>query len=157
MRALQGLHFLYPMCEGADPEPQCLKERRTSGYLRLLITVALPYFLMSLMLFLVISAVRCHQRRQLQEPYTHVVPASSIPAAARKHPRLCLQELEERVANVRERGRVLTDFLYAMSSPHLSRANASPSPAGARPRTPRRSQDPSPLFRCTMRPGRGHS
>ena len=56
------------MCEGADPEPQCLKERRTSGYLRLLITVALPYFLMSLLLFLVISAVRCHQRRQLQEP-----------------------------------------------------------------------------------------
>ena len=70
--AIQGLHFLYPMCEGADPEPQCLKERRTSGYLRLLITVALPYFLMSLLLFLVISAVRCHQRRQLQEPYIHM-------------------------------------------------------------------------------------
>lgn len=70
-RALQGLHFLYPMCEGADPEPQCLKERRTSGYLRLLMTVAIPYFLMSLMLFLVISAVRCHQRRQLQAPYSY--------------------------------------------------------------------------------------
>ena len=67
--ALQGLHYLYPTCEGADPEPQCLKERRTSGYLRLLITVALPYFLMSLLLFLIISAVRCHQRQQLQEPY----------------------------------------------------------------------------------------
>ena len=65
----QGLHYLYPTCEGADPEPQCLKERRTSGYLRLLITVALPYFLMSVLLFLVISAVRCHQREQLQEPY----------------------------------------------------------------------------------------
>ena len=112
---LEGLNYLYPTCEGADPEPQCLKERRTSGYLRLLITVALPYFLMSVLLFLVISAVRCHQRRQLRE-------------------------LEERVANIRERGRYVTDFLYSMGagaenaridptgmvSPSSSRAGRSP-------------------------------
>ena len=111
------------MCEGADPEPQCLKERRTSGYLRLLITVALPYFFMSLCLLLVISAVRCHQRRQLRE-------------------------LEERVANIRERGRYVTDFLYSMGagaenaridptgmvSPSSARAGRSP---WARPRPPR--------------------
>ena len=41
----------------------------------------------------------------------------------------CVQELEERVANVRERGRILTDFLYSMGS-----GNTSPSPAGVRPR-----------------------
>ena len=88
---MQGLHFLYPMCEGADPEPQCLKERRTSGYLRLLMTVAIPYFVMSLCLLLVISIVRCHQRRQLRE-------------------------LEERIANIRERGRYVTDFLYSIGA-----------------------------------------
>ncbi len=40
-----------------------------------------------------------------------------------------MQELEERVANVRARGRILTDFLYS-----LGRGNTSPSPAGVRPR-----------------------
>ena len=99
MRALQGLHFLYPMCEGADPEPKCLKERRTSGYLRLLITVALPYFFMSLCLLLVISIVRCHQRRQLRE-------------------------LEERIANIRERGRYVTDFLYSIGAGAAESASA---------------------------------
>lgn len=38
-----------------------------------------------------------------------------------------VQELEERVANVRERGRILTDFLYSMG-------NAATSPSSARPR-----------------------
>ena len=88
---VQGLHFLYPMCDGVAPEPSCIKERRTSGWLRLLITVALPYFLMSIFLVILITTVRCHQRRQLKE-------------------------LEERVEKVRERGRVLTDFLYSMGT-----------------------------------------
>ena len=88
---VQGLHFLYPMCDGVAPEPSCIKERRTSGWLRLLITVALPYFLMSIFLVILITTVRCHQRRQLKE-------------------------LEERVEKVRERGRILTDFLYSMGT-----------------------------------------
>ncbi len=58
----------------------------------------------------------------------------------------CLQELEERVANVRERGRILTDFLYSMGN-----GNATPSPRGRR-------QQSSPRFtmsRGTMSPGNG--
>ena len=55
-----------------------------------------------------------------------------------------MQELEERVANVRERGRILTDFLYSMGN-----GNASPSSGGAQPRRPHS----SPRFRCTMSRG----
>ena len=76
--------------------------------------MALPYIFMSFFLLIVISAVRCHQRRQLRE-------------------------LEERVANVRERGRYVTDFLYSMGAgADTARINPT-SPASSRGgRTPGR-------------------
>ena len=43
---VQGLHFLYPLCEGATSEPNCIKPRVTSGYLRLIISVAIPWLSM---------------------------------------------------------------------------------------------------------------
>ena len=88
---VQGLHFLYPLCEGATSEPNCIKPRITSGYLRLIISVSIPWLFISTLIFAILAIVRCHQARRVKQ-------------------------LEQTVANVRERGRILTDFLYSMGT-----------------------------------------
>ena len=67
---LEGLNFLYPTCSGAfeplntadGPEPLCIKGRNSSGWLRFLFIVAVPFLISSTFVVLVQMCVRREQR-----------------------------------------------------------------------------------------------
>jgi hypothetical protein len=67
---LEGLNFLYPTCSGAfepldtadGPQPLCIKGRNSSGWLRFLFIVAVPFLISSTFVVLVQMCVRREQR-----------------------------------------------------------------------------------------------
>ena len=67
---LEGLNFLYPTCTGAfeplntaeGPQPLCIKGRNSSGWLRFLFIVAVPFLISSTFVVLVQMCVRREQR-----------------------------------------------------------------------------------------------
>jgi len=65
---LQGLHFLYPICDDLLPqEVACTKSQRLSGYLRLVLVVGVPFVAAVLLILLPLSCLRCRERRKLRE------------------------------------------------------------------------------------------
>lgn len=68
---LEGLHALYPLCDAVDSaigrEPICIKHRKVLGYLRLLVSVGVPYLIVTLFIFSLQVMVRLHYRRQGRE------------------------------------------------------------------------------------------
>eukprot|EP00966_Prymnesium_polylepis_P074367 1725910-Prymnesium_polylepis.1 len=62
----EGLNFLYPNCEHlAGSTPQCIKAVRLSGWLRLLITVCVPFATSCLLVVAIQLSVRRHTQRRL--------------------------------------------------------------------------------------------
>jgi hypothetical protein len=67
---LEGLNFLYPTCSGAfepldtadGPQPLCIKGRNSSGWLRLIFIVTVPFLISSTFVVLVQMCVRREQR-----------------------------------------------------------------------------------------------
>jgi len=88
---LDGLNTLYPVCSGYLNEPTCVKTRRDSGWLRLIVAVAVPYMLVTVLLLLVQGCVRAHQQ--------HI-----------------MKVLAARVERVRNDGERLVAFLQRVSS-----------------------------------------
>jgi len=64
---LEGLNFLYPTCEGARTEPECVDNQRLSGWLRLGVAVGIPYVLVTLLLFCCQCGIRSFQRRKVRK------------------------------------------------------------------------------------------
>ena len=66
---LEGLNFLYPVCEGAftplasTGQPLCIKAQRLTGWLRLLIIVFVPFFIAATFILLLQICVRRQQAR----------------------------------------------------------------------------------------------
>ena len=91
---LEGLNYLYPVCEGAfDPlvdtgEPLCIKVQRLTGWLRLLYTVIVPFVIVS---FFVISLQLCvrHQQRK------RMVSLEATSERLREQRKLLLKKMKE--------------------------------------------------------------
>ena len=64
---LEGLNHLYPTCDGARQTPHRPAERDTSGWLRLLVAVSIPFVATTLLLAGAMGAVREYHRRRLGE------------------------------------------------------------------------------------------
>ena len=68
---LEGLNYLYPVCDGAygpipeTGEPLCIKSVRLSGWLRLLYAVLFPTFIVNFIIFVLQTIVRRHQERRM--------------------------------------------------------------------------------------------
>ena len=69
---LEGLNFLYPSCSGAATvlpstgQPKCIKAFRYTGWLRLIISVMLPWLIVSALSILLQYGLRFHQRKRLK-------------------------------------------------------------------------------------------
>ena len=63
---LEGLNFLYPLCEGVVGTPQCIKMQRHSGWLRLGIATAVPFLMSSLLILLVQLFTRRYQQKKVE-------------------------------------------------------------------------------------------
>jgi len=69
---LEGLNFLYPVCEGAmrpkvaTGEPLCIKGKRSGGWLRLIYVVFMPWFIVSCIAIIAQIGVRWHIKRRLR-------------------------------------------------------------------------------------------
>jgi len=64
---LEGLNFLYPTCSGARRTPACKNERVVAGYLRLVIAVAFPYLVTTLLLMIAQAFIKRYHQRRLTE------------------------------------------------------------------------------------------
>ena len=64
---LEGLNYLYPICDGAATEPNCVKTRRLGGWLRLAAAVATPYVVVSVALMMLQCIARGYQWRKVHE------------------------------------------------------------------------------------------
>jgi hypothetical protein len=68
---LEGLNYLYPVCEGAfEPlaetgEPLCIKVQRLTGWLRLMYTVAIPFMMVALLIIVLQLCVRQQQKKRM--------------------------------------------------------------------------------------------
>lgn len=60
---VEGLLFLYPRCERAMP-PQCIKTWRYDGILRLLVSVAIPYMVVTILILLMQQIARRYYVRR---------------------------------------------------------------------------------------------
>jgi len=68
-----GLHALYPMCQSlTNIHPTCIKVRQYSGYIRLAISVGLPFVIATLMLLATQCIARRVQRRRVEQLEQHV-------------------------------------------------------------------------------------
>jgi len=65
---LQGLHFLYPLCDDMLPQHvSCTKTQRLSGWLRLVTVVGVPFVIAVVLILLPLSCLRCRERRKMRE------------------------------------------------------------------------------------------
>ena len=91
---LEGLNYLYPVCNGsfhplgATGEPLCIKPARLAGWLRLLILLAVPFGLTVLFVLLLQSCVRYQQRK-------HLVSLEATSARLRAQRALLLSRMRE--------------------------------------------------------------
>jgi len=68
-----GLHALYPMCAPlTNIYPTCIKVRQYSGYIRLAVSVGLPFIIATLMLLITQCIARRVQRRRVEQLEQHV-------------------------------------------------------------------------------------
>ena len=63
---LSGLHMLYPLCDGQPTHVSCLKGRILSGWLRLAVTVGVPFLLAFLLVLLPLTCLRCRDQRRMK-------------------------------------------------------------------------------------------
>ena len=65
---LEGLDFLYPDCENQGVrEPVCYSQRSLSGWVRLLLSVFLPFFISAMVLLLLVAFVRHYHNKRAAE------------------------------------------------------------------------------------------
>ena len=104
-----GLHALYPTCEHDDAaiQPECVKPRQVIGYLRLIIHVALPYVLTTILLIAFQQLVKWHYRQRLAALQRDVKKLQSAHRLSVAHER----ELEGNVAALENTRQELEDDL----------------------------------------------
>jgi hypothetical protein len=65
---LQGLYFLYPLCDDNEPtDVACTKGRRLSGWLRLAIIGGVPFLLSALLVLLPLTCLRWRDQRRVRQ------------------------------------------------------------------------------------------
>jgi hypothetical protein len=65
---LQGLHFLYPLCDDETPlEVSCTKSRQLSGWLRLALTTGIPFVLAVVLILVPLICLRVRDRRHMKK------------------------------------------------------------------------------------------
>ena len=71
---LEGLNFVYPQCDARSVSrmPVCTEPHRLTGYLRLLVAVAIPFSLVTFIVLGVQNVVRSCQRRHVKLLRAHV-------------------------------------------------------------------------------------
>jgi len=113
---LEGLNFLYPVCESASflseaqPEPLCIKTKRLSGWLRLILSISVPFLACALAIIGLQLGVRRRQQRNL----------TSLEAIAHR-----LRQ-ERSVARKELRERMLRSSKNLLTPRAKSRSSASP-------------------------------
>lgn len=64
---LDGLHFLYPLCDELLPQTvACVKSRRLTGWIRLALVAGVPFFLAVLLIMLPLSWLRYRDQERLR-------------------------------------------------------------------------------------------
>jgi len=64
---LEGLYFLYPLCEGAKKVPGCMRSKNNLGFLRLGLAFGIPFVLISMVVFATVMALRRTERKASED------------------------------------------------------------------------------------------